>query len=630
MCGIAGIVDYEAGSIDRQIIINMIDTMNHRGPDGEGVYSNANVALGHKRLSIIDVEGSKQPLCNEDESIWITFNGEIYNYPELRKKLKARGHGFKTEGDTETLVHLYEDYGSEMVNHLQGMFAFAIWDVNKQTLFIARDRIGIKPLYYCTTQNSFIFASEIKALLQHPDVDASYRHESVWHYLTYRSVPAPDTLFENIYKLKPGHTLTVTKDGCYNKLYWDIPLSDACDVSAAYDRYVAGKSQDAVTDEVESLLLKSVKRRLISDVPLGAFLSGGVDSSLIVAMMSKLTGSQVKTYSVGFDNFSFSETPYAKTVSDQYKTNHHELILEEDFFAENLETATWMRDKPLSEPADVPLYLLARMASKDVKVLLSGEGSDELFAGYPKYAYDKFSPFFSWMPSSVVNGIGKVLPSKMRRGEVAMRSLCEKNPINRWAQWFAPFTKSEKLKLFGDRHVFEDPMIDYAFIAGNCSNLDAMLYVDCKLWLPENLLERGDSMTMAASVEARVPFLDHELIEHAFGLPGDIKVKAFTRKWQIKQIARKYLPDSIIGRRKVGFSLPLDQWFRGKLRDMCYDRICASDGISADIFNRQILQKILDEHMAGTKDNSLKIWTLLTLSIWDDIFCNKSTPVRMV
>jgi len=627
MCGIAGIVDYDTGYIDRIIVKEMIDTMSHRGPDGEGIYSDINVLLGHKRLSIIDVEGSKQPLCNEDETIWITFNGEIYNYPELRKELVARGHSFKTQGDTETLVHLYEDYGRDMVSHLQGMFAFAIWDKNKRSLFIARDRIGIKPLYYCNTHNGLIFASEIKALLRHSEVKSSYRHESIWHYLTYRSVPAPDTLFKNIYKLKPGHTLTVTKDRCDEKPYWDIPLSSVCGLSDAYGKYTTDEQLEIAANETEQLLLKSVKRRLISDVPLGAFLSGGVDSSLIVAMMSKLTDSQVKTYSVGFSNLEYSETSYAKTVSDLYKTNHHELILGEDFFADNLEKATWMRDKPLSEPADVPLYLLAKMASKDVKVLLSGEGSDELFAGYPKYAYDRFAPMFSWMPDTLVNAIGKVLPSKFRRAEIAIKSLSRKNRVDRWSQWFAPFTKSEKYQLLGSRRVFADHVIDYPLTHGNCSNLDAMLYADCKLWLPENLLERGDRMTMAASVESRVPFLDHEIIEHAFGMPAELKLRGLSRKWQIKQIARKYLPDSIIDRPKVGFTLPLNQWFRGKLRDMCYDRICSSRGISADIFNRRLLQKILDDHTSSLKDNSLKIWTLLTLSIWDDVFCNKSNPV---
>lgn len=624
MCGIAGIVNFNTEQMDDRIVKKMIDVMAHRGPDGEGVYGSRHVVLGHRRLSIIDVEGSTQPLCNEDESIWITFNGEIYNYPELRKKLIDKGHSFKTKGDTETLVHLYEEYGAGMVTHLQGMFAFAIWDSNKQLLLLARDRIGIKPLYYCSADGSFIFASEIKALLQHPCVKPNARRQSVWHYLTYRSVPCPDTIFEDVYKLNPGHTLVVSGSGCSKKKYWDIPLSTEQSLSNA------DRQEDTIEREVESLLLKSVKRRLISDVPLGAFLSGGVDSSLIVAMMSKLTDSQVKTYSVGFNNFASSEVSYAGIVAERYNTNHHELILEEDCFAENLEKMTWMRDMPLSEPADVPLHLLAKMARHDVKVLLSGEGSDELFAGYPKYAYDRFAPAVNWMPKLFIQELGGLFPAKMRRAEVALRSLCEKKHTDRWAQWFSPFTSKEKMRLFGNCDIFEGPIEDYAFNARRCHGLDAMLYVDCKLWLPENLLERGDRMTMAASVECRVPFLDHEFIEYAFGLPADVKLRKFSRKWQIKQIARKYLPDTIIDRPKVGFSLPLNQWFRGQLRDMCYDRICSRCGIAGEFFDKKVLEKILDDHCARRKDNSLKIWTLLTLAIWHDIFCGSSGNLQVV
>lgn len=620
MCGIAGIVNFHKDNLCCKTMVAMISSMNHRGPDGEGIFSDSNVVLGHKRLSIIDVAGSAQPLCNEDESVWVTFNGEIYNYQDLRKDLLAKGHNFKTDGDTEILVHLYEEYGRDMVTYLQGMFAFAVWDKHKRRLLLARDRIGIKPLYYSIRDGEFIFASEIKALLQHPMVDAYPRHESIWHYLTYRSVPSPDTLFENIYKLNPGHILVVNSSGCRKKLYWDIPLKTSSEKTGY-------PVDNEITEGVESILLKSVKRRLISDVPLGAFLSGGVDSSLIVAMMSRLTNSRVKTYSVGFNNFRSSEVSFARAVAEYYKTNHHELILEEDCFADHLEKTTWMRDKPLSEPADVPLYLLARMASQDVKVLLSGEGSDELFAGYPKYAYDRFASVFRWLPKFMVRDIGSVLPSKYRRAEVALRSLSEKNRITRWSQWFAPFTIDEKLELFGDRQVFEDPVIDYVFITQGCHELDAMLYVDCKLWLPENLLERGDRMTMAASVEGRVPFLDHELIEHAFSLPANVKIRSFSRKWQIKQIARNYLPGHIIDRPKVGFSLPLNQWFRGKLRDMCYDRICCRDGLSREIFNQKALKKILDDHVSGRKDNALKIWTLLTLSIWDEVFGSKSARI---
>jgi asparagine synthase (glutamine-hydrolysing) len=358
-------------------------------------------------------------------------------------------------------------------------------------------------------------------------------------------------------------------------------------------------------------------------VPLGAFLSGGVDSSLIVALMSKLTNAPVRTYSVGFRDFPSSELAYAKIVADQYRTDHHELILEEDCFADHLDELTWMRDSPLSEPADVPLYLLSKMARQDVKVLLSGEGSDELFGGYPKYAYDRFAPCISRLPRSWVQSSGRLLPGRMRRMEVALRSLCEPDPAQRWAQWFAPFTPQEKALLMPSADRWPSPTREYVNRCVGCSSLDAMLYADCKLWLPDNLLDRGDRMTMAASVEGRVPFLDHELVEYAFSLPANAKVRGFARKWQVRQIARKYLPSAIIDRAKVGFRLPLTQWFRGRLRQMCYDRICAADGLLAQNLDRSQLRKVLDDHCSGRKDNWLQIWTLLGLAIWGDVFCDR-------
>lgn len=622
MCGIAGIVNFAVDQLDRRVMKDMIHVLRHRGPDGDGIFGDSNVVLGHVRLSIIDVEGSKQPLANEDESIWTTFNGEIYNYPELRKTLTAMGHRFKTNGDTETLVHLYEEYGEDMVHHLQGMFAFAIWDKQKQLLLLARDRLGIKPLYCCKKGNDFIFASEPKAFFRHPAIDARPNIEGIWHYLTYRSVPAPGTLFEGIAKVKPGYMMVVTQNGCTEKCYWDVPLN-AKDSKSLFK----GKKTEDVTEEVESLLLKSVKRRLISDVPLGAFLSGGVDSSLVVALMSRVTGSPVRTYSVGFPNFASSELPYARIVADRYKTDHHELMLEEDCFVEHLEKLTCLRDSPLSEPADVPLYLLAKMASKDVKVLLSGEGGDELFGGYPKCAYDRFAPLINIWPDVLTRLAGALLPPQFRRIEVALRSLCQKDPADRWAQWFSPFTKREKLNLVNSSNSWENPTKQYVENSRGCNPLDAMLYTDCKLWLPDNLLDRGDRMTMAASVECRVPFLDHEMVELAFSLPTSLKVRGFTRKWQVKQIALKYLPEGIVHRRKVGFSVPLAQWFRGKLRNMCYDRICTNNGLVGQFLARDDLQKILDDHCANRKDNALKIWTLLGLAIWSDVFCNGSvTP----
>ena len=621
MCGIAGIVNFEVEQPDAVVIRKMVDVMRHRGPDGDGIYIDRHVALGHVRLSIIDVEGSSQPLSNEDGKIWVTFNGEIYNYRELRKKLVSLGHSFKTNGDTETLVHLYEEYGPEMTNHLIGMFAFAIWDSRNQLLLLVRDRMGIKPLYYFYKGDDFIFGSEPKAILQHPSVNCRPSDEGIWYYLTYRSVPAPKTLFEGISKLRPGYILILDRNGIKERAYWDITL---------YPEHIKTpcKSKNTIRsaeEQVEKLLLQSVRRRLISDVPLGSFLSGGVDSSLIVAMMSKLTSAPVKTYSVGFRNFVSSELGYAKIVAEQYKTDHHELILEEDCFAQHLEKLTWLRDGPLSEPADVPLYLLASMARKDVKVLLSGEGSDETFAGYPKYAYDFMAPVMRLIGRKTTKFLTELLPARFRRFEIAMQSLSEPNCADRWAQWFAPFTVQEKGGLVAIRNFWPNPTSQYVDKTGAFSSLDRMLYADCKLWLPENLLDRGDRMTMGASVEGRVPFLDHELVEFAFALPKNVKVRRFIRKWLIKRIAAKYLPREIVYRRKVGFSVPLAQWFRGKLRSMCYDHICQPSGFLGEIFSRQQLQKILDDHCTNRKDNALKIWTLLGLSLWVKVFSGETT-----
>lgn len=615
MCGIAGIVNYKEEP-DKYIVAEMMRVMRHRGPDGEGIFVDQNSVLGHVRLSIIDVEGSEQPLSNEDETIWITFNGEIYNYKELRAKLLTKGHRFKTQGDTETLVHLYEEYSQEMVHHLQGMFAFAIWDKNNHELLIARDRLGIKPLYYWERDGNFLFASEPKAILMHPSCQASPDPESIWHYMTYRSVPSPATLFKGIKKLRPGSLLVLNENGMSEKCYWDIPLV------AEQDKAYCHKNCGRYVDEAESLLLTSVKRRLISDVPLGAFLSGGVDSSLIVALMHELTNAPVKTYSVGFKDFPTSELGYARSIAERFNTDHHELVLEEECFADYFEKLTWMRDSPLSERSDIPLHLLADMANSDVKVLLSGEGSDELFAGYPKYAYDKFAPMVHFFPKRLVQGISTMLPSRLRRIEIALRSLCEQNAADRWAQWFAPFTSEEKSSLFDTSLSVENPMLQYVKNTNGYCPLDMMLYADCKLWLPENLLERGDRMAMAASVEGRVPFLDHEFVEFAFRQSCRLKVRGFTRKWLIKEVARKYLPSEIVDRRKVGFDVPVSQWFRGKLRDICYDRICNRNGLAVQILSHKKLEKILEDHCVYRKDNSLKIWTLLGLAIWNDLFCS--------
>lgn len=607
MCGINGIIDFYR-DVDCTVIERMNDSIAHRGPDGRGSYLSPDrtCGFGHVRLSIIDVAGSKQPLCNEDQTVWITFNGEIYNYQPLRKKLLDYGHQFKTNGDTEVLVHMYEQYGREMLKHLNGMFAFAIWDTKKRSLFIARDRMGIKPLNYFHNSDKFIFSSEQKAILKNPDVDVQPSQEGIFHYLTYRSAPAPFTLFKGIKKLLPGHYLYLTENNLEIKKYWEIPLNKPQQKI---------KYADAIM-ETERILTTSIKRRMISDVPLGAFLSGGVDSSLIVALMSKMIDQPVKTFSVGFENFASNEAPYAKIVADQYKTDHHELILKEEKFLDHLEQLTSIRDAPLSEPADIPLHLLSKMAREKVKVLLSGEGSDELFAGYPKFRFDGKSGCVNWLPKPIKNAIINLIPSKYRKIEVALKSMFESDYADRWPLWFSPFSVDEKLKLMGSDNDFENPTRNHIQQFNLEPSLSSFLFCDCKIWLPDNLLDRGDRMTMAAGIEGRVPFLDHDLVEYAFTLPDGCKINGSHQKYMIKQIALKYLPDKIVNRRKAGFVMPLAMWFRGKLRDYCYDTICCDDYIPTQMISKQYRTEILDKHCSGKKDYYLQIWTLLGLALW--------------
>lgn len=592
-----------------QIIDRMNCVIKHRGPDGDGVYlsNDHSCGLGHVRLSIIDVEGSKQPLCNEDGSIWITFNGEIYNYQELRQQLIERGHRFKTHGDTETLVHLYEEYGTAMLSRLYGMFAFAIWDNKDRSLFLVRDRMGIKPVFYYARDGVFVFASEQKAIFKHPQVVPSPSQEGIWHYLTFRSVPAPGTLYQGVHKLLPGHFMKVSPEGVKTEKYWDIPIQQ---------QVLENQDDVTVLENTETLLKRSIQRRLISDVPLGAFLSGGVDSSLIVALMSQMTKEPVKTFTVGFDNFKSNEAPYAKVVADLYKTDHHELILKEEMFMELLESLTILRDAPLSEPADIPLYLLSKMANSEVKVLLSGEGSDELFAGYPKYRYDGYSSGFSWLPDRIKSAVIKAIPSRGRKIEVALKAMFEGNYAERWALWFAPFSENEKRSLLSGRNSFGNPIADYVENNNLPNALNSMLFCDCKVWLPDNLLDRGDRMTMGAAIEGRVPFLDHELVEYVFSLPNQYKIRGNIRKWAVKQIALKYLPEEIVNRPKAGFVMPLARWFRGKLKDYCYDTVISDGYIPDSLLSKTVCRNILDEHCAGRKDYFLQIWTLLGLALW--------------
>lgn len=613
MCGIMGVVRLDGATAAPELVRAGTSTLDHRGPDEVGYWAKGPAALGHTRLSIIDVEGSHQPMSDASNHVHLCFNGEIFNYKQLRQELETQGYRFCTGGDTEVILALYLMRGPDQLDALEGQFAFAIFDEREGVLWLYRDRLGILPLHYYRDPNVFVFASEVKALLpalpQLPNVD----EESLKEHLAYRTVPGPHTLFENVFKLLPGHRLRIELSGrMHVDAWWQLPtepaLSDLDPVEAT-----------ALVDET---LTRAVKSRLLADVPVGAFLSGGVDSSLIVALMTKIKGGeQVKTYSAGFEDPRFDELPYAQQVSDQLGTDHHPVVVSARDFQHLWHRLTWHRDAPISLPADVAVYLLAREARGTVKVLLSGEGSDELFAGYPKYRFARWAAAADWLPrqwrSALFHGLERIVPASMNRPRIMFRAMEASDEAERLEAWFAPFIRRERDELIaggkrsGGRQIWEKSQGDL---------IRRMLYFDCHTWLVDNLLERGDRMSMAASIECRPPFLDHRLVELAFSIPSNLKVRGGVGKSIIKEIARKHLPASIVDRRKVGFRVPLDAWFRGELREMAWDLLGSPNAFVNERMDRKIVQSLLEDHARGRRNNEARIWTLLGLEVWHQVF----------
>jgi len=613
MCGIAGFVKLDRTTANPTLVRSIMSKLAHRGPDENGSWARGAAALGHTRLSIIDIEGSHQPLSDGSDRVHLCFNGEIFNYRELREELQAGGYRFRTHGDTEVILALYLMRGPDGLDALEGQFAFAIFDEREQELWLYRDRLGILPLHYYRDESLFVFASEVKAMLpalsRVPNVD----DESLKEYLAYRAVPGPHTLFQGVFKLLPGHRLRLDRSGRIQvEAWWRLPTEPApsqMDCAGAIAL-------------VHEALERAVESRLLADVPVGAYLSGGVDSSLIVALMSKIKGGErVKTYSAGFDDPRFDELPYAMQVSEQLGTDHHPVVVGAQDFQDLWHRLTWHRDAPISLPADVAVYKLACQARGSVKVLLSGEGSDELFAGYPKYRFADWAALADWLPdrwrSSLFRRLESVVPSSMNRPRIMLRAMEAAEEAERFQAWFAPFVHWERDELMpgrernGGHQIWERARGDL---------IQRMLYVDCHTWLVDNLLERGDRMSMASSIESRPPFLDHRLVELAFRIPSNLKVRRGVGKWIIKEIARKYLPDSIVDRRKVGFRVPLDAWFRGELREMARDLLGASNSFISARMNRKAVQKLLDDHGRGRRNDEVRIWTLLGLEVWYQVF----------
>ncbi|HEX5885980.1 MAG TPA: asparagine synthase (glutamine-hydrolyzing) [Pyrinomonadaceae bacterium] len=621
MCGINGIAfsSRSRRRVDPSVLKSMRDVITHRGPDDEGIFIEDGIGLGHRRLSIVDVASGHQPMTNEDGSLHIIYNGEIYNHADFRELLEARGHVYQTHCDTETILHLYEEYGDTCVEHLRGMFAFAIWDRRKRELFIARDRLGVKPLYYVHTDNgSLYFASEIKALLEARAVKPELNFAAFSDYLANHATSGEDTLFVNVKRLMPGHTLTWRDGEIKIKKYWDVSFAKAAQNGHSDRDYIA---------EWSDLFRQSVKLRLMADVPLGMFLSGGIDSSAIAAVMSTLVDEPIKTFSVAFAEREANELEYARLVSRAFKTDHHEVVITAEQFFHALPELIWHEDEPLAHPSSVALYFVSELASRHVKVVLTGEGSDELMAGYARYRKTILNlalgeRYHRMVPSSirhlVRDQIAGMTGSKLQRTFLNLSPDIESIYFDN----FAVFTRSNQDQLLTPETIDRMGGIDpYAGVRRALSETDAnslldrLLYADIKTYLHE-LLMKQDQMSMAASVESRVPFLDHKLVEFTSALPERLKLNRWTTKYVLRQSMKGVLPEQILTRPKMGFPVPIGAWFSGAYAHVLEEYVLGSRAMDRGIFNPEFVRTLVSQHQCGEANHSERLWSLVNLEIW--------------
>ncbi len=620
MCGIAGILQLDRSrAAPAGVLEEMLRAIVHRGPDEDGRLVDDELAMGMRRLSIIDLQDGQQPIFDEQRRFGVVFNGEIYNYRELRTELEQRGHVFRTRSDTEVIVHLFEEHGSQCVDFLRGMFGLAVWDNQTRSLFLARDRLGIKPLYYTLQGDTLIFGSEIKAVLRHPGVTAQLDHRALGQYLSLKYVPAPRTMFEGILSLPPGHTLHARDGQCHIERYWNVSYATEGD-----DRSEDQRSEDDCRQQLADLLRESVGLRLRSDVPFGAFLSGGVDSSTIVALMAEQMSEPVKTFSVGFDGGGEAdELPYARQVAERFGCEHHTLVVTASDFLRDAEDVLWHLDQPIADQATVATHMVAKLARRHVKMVLTGEGGDELFAGYARYQGEQFAKWFRPLPSWARRGLRRVsrqLPG-LRRAKIALNALTIRDEAERMANWFPMFTDETRAQVLRPEHHLSagdtaDVFAEHLKDCDAVSSLDRMLYVDSKLWLADYLLLRGDKLTMANSLEARVPLLDHRLVEFAAGLPEHYKLRGKTRKYLLKQVAAELIPDDIIHRKKQGFPIPIERWLRAEARPLMRDLLDSATFRDRGLFETAAVETLMGRHESSYADHSTELWGLMSLEMW--------------
>lgn len=607
MCGIAGVLVSRRGEVNEAALWEMARSLHHRGPDESAVWAEGAVGFAHTRLSVIDLGTSHQPMHAVDGSWNLVFNGEIFNYRELRKDLD---YPFTTDGDTEVLLAGLVRHGIGFVQRLRGQFAFGAFHRDTGVLHLVRDRLGILPLYYRHDDDTLVFASEVKAIHRYSSTAPRVDPDSLDAYLTGGAVPAPFTLFHGVSKLQAGHRAEVRAGGhVTTHRYWEPPPVERRSRSDVHH----------VVEEADRAIRDAVQAALVADVPVGSYLSGGVDSSLIVAIMKDLRGdAPVDTFAAGFGDPRFDELTWARQVSEHVNTRHHEVTVRPDDFLELWPQLTWHRDAPVSQPADMAVFRLAQLARQHVTVVLSGEGGDELFGGYPKYRFAPWQTAARCVPVRVRGALGRHLdsrlPERLARPRTMLRALSAPTESEQLSTWFAPFTMDERRALIG---VAPSPERQRAVPSG-VDAVDRMLRHDVTSWLPDNLLERGDRMSMAASLELRPPLLDHHLVEFAFRLPSHMKVRRGVTKWLLKEVARRYVPAEIVDRRKVGFRVPLDQWFRSELRDNAYDRLTGGSFVGPTL-DRRVVRDLLKRHDSGRFNEESRIWTLLSLEVWHEV-----------